>query len=118
MARVLLGCGRVVVRPLPQYLVVLHGPFTPNVSLISKKSSNCIHQLNPSTIHKNIIIYPIICHICINKNIQIIYNPLTDSIRSRRKSIDAIGIPNLSIFLHTQEKPVNNTCLYIDNQIT
>jgi hypothetical protein len=43
---VLVDCGRAAATPLPQYLVVVHGPFTPYVSLIRKKSSACIHQQN------------------------------------------------------------------------
>jgi hypothetical protein len=46
------------------------------------------------------------------------YNPLPDSIRSPRKSIDAINIHNLSCVLHTQEKLVNNICQYIYIKIT
>jgi uncharacterized protein YcsI (UPF0317 family) len=43
---VLVGCDRDVATPLPQYLVYVHGPFTPYVSQISKQSSACIHQRN------------------------------------------------------------------------
>jgi hypothetical protein len=44
--RVLVGCDMVATTPLPQYMVVVHGPFTRYVVLIRKQSSTCIHQRN------------------------------------------------------------------------
>ena len=92
-------------------------PFTPNVSMIRKQSLSCIHQRNMSMIHKQHHNIPIICHICNNINTQTTKSPLQDSIRSLRRSIGAIDILTLSRVLHTQEKPINNTCRHIDNQI-
>jgi hypothetical protein len=46
MVGVLVGCDRDTATPLPQYLVYVHGPFTPYVIHISKHLSTCIHQQN------------------------------------------------------------------------
>jgi hypothetical protein len=46
MTGVLVGCDMDVATPLPQYLVYVHGPFTPYVIHIIKKSTAYIHQRN------------------------------------------------------------------------
>ena len=57
-----------------------------------------------------------ICHI---NNIQTPNNPLPDLIHIPRGFIDA-SASSMSIFLHTQENPVNNTCRckYNENNIS
>jgi hypothetical protein len=99
-------------------MVVMHGPFTPNVSLVSKILSSCIHQRNISVIQNQYHNIPVISHICNNKNTQTINISFPDSIWSPRGSIDAIIILNLSRIMHTQEKPFNSTYWHIYNQIT
>jgi hypothetical protein len=44
--RVIVVYDRESVTPLPQYLVYMHGPFTPYVSQISKHLLASIHQKN------------------------------------------------------------------------
>jgi hypothetical protein len=89
-------------------LVVMHDPFTPNVSLVGKLSSACIHQRNMSAITINIIIsnHMYICHI---NNIQTLtVHSLT---RSRVQGVSSMPQhPLMSRVLHTQENPVNSTC--------
>jgi hypothetical protein len=56
MTRVLVGDGRVVVHPSPSTsMVIVCGPFTPYVSLVSKLSSSCIIDNRVRTCQRQII---------------------------------------------------------------
>jgi hypothetical protein len=89
-------------------LVVVRDPFTPNVSLVGKLSSACIHQRNMSAITINLVIsnHMYICHI---NNIQTLtVHSLT---RSGVQGVLSMSRhPLTSKVMHTQENPVNNTC--------
>jgi hypothetical protein len=79
-------------------LVVVCDPFTPNVSLVGKLSSPCIHQRIMSTITINIIIsnHMYICHI---NNIQ------TLTIHSLTQS----RVPGVSSMPQHPQRPESNT---------
>jgi hypothetical protein len=113
---VLVGCGRVVVHTSPSMsLVVVCGPSTPYVSLVSKLSSACI--INKSCQNISIIISSNEMNKCH------IYNNQTPIVHSLTRS----GVQGVaSMPLHPRgpksytlrENQVNNTCLCQCNKIT